>query len=321
MNDYQNLWFDLIFPFLIVYILKTMNQKPRRSFLKKGLGLAALPLLGFANPNLLPQNKTNNLKLSLNAFSFNAALRAQTLSLEGLFKYCAEIGIPAVDLTAYYIPSYPEVPADKTLYTIKKQAHRWGLDISGTGVRNDFTLQNTEKRKEEIKLVKEWIVAASKMGAPVLRVFAGKANVEGAVWKQVADGVIEGMQECAAFAAEYGVIVAMQNHNDFIKSADQVNYIMDNVTEEWFGLVLDVGSYSLKDPYDEISQNIHHAVNWQIKENVNHFGVQKPVDLKRLMKIIKSSDYQGYLPIETLGPGDPFQKVRNFLKSVEKAVR
>jgi hypothetical protein len=38
------------------------------------------------------------------------------------------------------------------------------------------------------------------------------------------------------------------------------------------------------------------------------------------MKIIKNSDYNGYLPIETLGPGDPFEKVKNFLNDVKKAL-
>ncbi|MDO6438244.1 sugar phosphate isomerase/epimerase family protein [Cyclobacterium sp. 1_MG-2023] len=297
-----------------------MSQKPRRSFLKKGLGLTALPLLGIAPRSGSLKVKNKNLKLSLNAYSFNASLRDNSLSLDGLFNFCAENAIPAIDLTAYYIKAYPEVPDDKLLYDIKKKAHYKGLDISGTGVRNDFTLGDAAQRKKEIKHVKDWIVAASKMGAPVLRVFAGKAKVQGAEWKELAEGVIEAMQECAVFGAENGVIVAMQNHNDFIKSADQVNYIMENVDEEWFGLVLDVGSYSLKDPYEEISENIYHAVNWQIKENINHFGEQKPVDLKRLMKIINRSDYNGYLPIETLGPGDPFEKVKHFLKAVRKSM-
>ncbi|WP_339902763.1 sugar phosphate isomerase/epimerase family protein [uncultured Cyclobacterium sp.] len=297
-----------------------MSQKPRRSFLKKGLGLTALPLFGFASKAVSPMVEDKNIKLSLNAYSFNAFLRDKTLSLDGLFNFCAENAIPAIDLTAYYIKAYPEVPEDRELYNIKKKAHYKGLDISGTGVRNDFTLENVVQRKKEIQHVKDWILAASKMGAPVLRVFAGKAKAQGGEWKKLADGVIEAMQECAAFGAENGVIVAMQNHNDFIQSADQVNYIMENVNEEWFGLVLDVGSYSLKDPYDEISENIHHAVNWQIKENINHFGEQKPVDLKRLMKIIKRSDYNGYLPIETLGPGDPYKKVKHFLKAVRKSM-
>ncbi|AEL26446.1 sugar phosphate isomerase/epimerase family protein [Cyclobacterium marinum] len=297
-----------------------MSQKPRRSFLKKGLGMTALPLMGFAPMSELPKGQDKNLKLSLNAYSFNSPLKDKSLSLDGLFNFCAENAIPAIDLTAYYIETYPEVPNDRLLYDIKKMAHYSGLDISGTGVRNDFTLENAAQRNKEIKHVKDWIIAASKMGAPVLRVFAGKTEAQGVKWKELADGVIEAMQECASFGAQHGVIVAMQNHNDFIKSADQVNYIMENVGEEWFGLVLDVGSYSLKDPYEEISENIHHAVNWQIKENINHFGEQKPVELKRLIKIINRSDYNGYLPIETLGPGDPFEKVKKFLKAVKKAM-
>ena len=298
-----------------------MSQKPRRSFLKKGLGMTALPILGFAPRPVLPSREGKNLKLSLNAYSFNACLRDNVLSLDGLFDFCAENAIPAIDLTAYYIKGYPQVPEDRLLYDIKKKAHYRGLDISGTGVRNDFTVGDKAQRKKDILHVKNWIVAASKLGAPVLRVFAGKAKAEGGEWLNLAEGVIEAMQECAAFGAEYGVLVAMQNHNDFIKSADQVNFIMENVNEEWFGLVLDVGSYSLKDPYEEISQNIQYAVNWQIKENINHFGEQKPVDLKRLMTIIKRSDYNGYLPIETLGPGDPFEKVKHFLKAVRKSMR
>lgn len=132
--------------------------------------------------------------------------------------------------------------------------------------------------------------------------------------------MIAACKECAGFAARNGVIVAMQNHNEFVQSAEQVNYIMDGVNEEWFGLVLDIGSYFQYDPYDEISKNIRHAVNWQLKENANHFGTQKPVDLRRLMGVIRDSDYQGYLPIETLGPGDPLQKVSTFLSQVREAM-
>ena len=141
-------------PYYLSSCLKIMNSKQRRSFLKKGVGLATLPLLGLSPRTPLPKDSKKNLKLSLNAFSFNASLRDGTLSLERLFRYCAENSIPAIDLTAYYISNYPEVPEDKVLYGIKKQAHHWGLDISGSGVRNDFTLQNTDLRKKEIDLVK-----------------------------------------------------------------------------------------------------------------------------------------------------------------------
>jgi hypothetical protein len=39
------------------------------------------------------------------------------------------------------------------------------------------------------------------------------------------------------------------------------------------------------------------------------------------MGIIKSSGYKGYLPIETLGEGDPKPKVTAFLAKVQKAMQ
>jgi sugar phosphate isomerase/epimerase len=288
----------------------------RRNFLKKGLQVASLPALAMHYPSRTLAGSNSNLKLSLNAFSFNAALRDGSVGIETLFDFCAGQGFAAVDLTAYYIPGYPEVPSDEVLFGIKKLAHHRGLHISGTGVRNNFTESDPVIRKGEIDLVKRWVVAAAKLGAPVLRVFAGPRLQEGMVWEEKAALVVEACRECAAFAANHGVILAMQNHNEFIQSAAQVEQIMREVDEEWFGLVLDIGSYSQADPYEEIQKNIRYAVNWQLKENVNHFGIQKPVDLAKLMPLIRESDYQGYLPIETLGPGDPFEKVTRFLARV-----
>jgi sugar phosphate isomerase/epimerase len=170
-------------------------------------------------------------------------------------------------------------------------------------------------------LVKDWVVAASKIGAPVVRVFSGTQKVDPADRQQVWDWMVADFRECAAFGANHGVIVALQNHDDFIQTAAEVNRVMEEVASPWFGLVLDIGSYPQDEPYEGIAKNIQHAVNWQIKEKVNHFGEQRPVDLAKLVKIIANSTYQGYLPIETLGAGDPFQKVSVFLRQVKDALQ
>jgi hypothetical protein len=44
------------------------------------------------------------------------------------------------------------------------------------------------------------------------------------------------------------------------------------------------------------------------------------MDLYKLCRIINASSYRGYLPIETLSPGDPFQIVPPFLKLVRGAL-
>ena len=93
------------------------------------------------------------------------------------------------------------------------------------------------------------------------------------------------------------------------------------VNMAWFGLILDTGSYRQGDPYQQIAETIKYAVNWQVKENIFVNGVEVKTDLKRLFKIIKDSGYRGYIPIETLGKGDPKVKVAKFVEEVREAMK
>lgn len=256
-------------------------------------------------------------RICLNAYSFNARLRSGEVTLKEMFRFAAATGFAGVDLTAYYIPEYPEVPDDKVLFDIKKMAFRYGIGITGTGVRNDFTLPDDGDRAREVQLVKNWIIAASKMGAPHVRVFAGKTSPEGYTRAEVKSWIIEGFRECAEFGAQHGVMVAFQNHDDYIVYTPDIIEIMEAVPSDWFGLMLDIGSLPVADPYREIEKLIPYAITWQVKENVKTDGEPKPTDFSRLMKIIDQVGYVGYLPIETLGEGDPFEKVQRLYSQVK----
>ncbi len=261
------------------------------------------------------------LKTGLNAYSFNKPLMSGEMNPDQLIEYCALHQIDAVDLTAYYFPGYPEVPSDEYLYHIKQKAFLLGVEISGTGVRNDFTDPDSKKLLASVELVKKWIIAAEKLGAPVVRVFAGVAEPKGLSRAEALDQLVKTMKECVAFGKSHGVIVAIQNHNDFIKTADQAIEILNLINSEWCGLILDTGSYRTGDPYKEIAQSIPYAVNWQLKETLFVNGKEEKTDLDKLMTIIKDSGYRGYLPLETLGEGDPKVKVPIFLKEIKDALK
>lgn len=82
-----------------------------------------------------------------------------------------------------------------------------------------------------------------------------------------------------------------------------------------------MGSYRQHDPYEEIEKTVKYAVTWQIKENMWIDGKETPTDLVKLLKLIKKSGYRGYLPIETLGAGDPYKKVPVMLKKIHEALK
>jgi len=290
----------------------------RRTLLKS---FAAIPLAMLAGFPLAAVNKKfgHRFKLSLNVYSFNRLLREGTVDLFDVLEFCAAHGFDAIDPTGYYFPGYPAVPSDEYINKFKREAFFLGLDISGTGIRNDFVNPDPERRTADIKMIRAWIEVAAKLGSPNLRIFTGKSAHHGCSREQVFEWMAKDIRACCEHGKEHGVVIALQNHNEFLKTAADVDELFERVDSPWLGLNLDIGSYRAGDPYAEIERNVKRAITWQIKENVWIDGVQIPTDLERLAGIIRRSAYRGYLPIETLGPGDPYVKVPALVEKARNA--
>ncbi len=298
------------------------SSNSRRGFIKK-VALALPVLTGnaiFSESKSPAVRRSSKLKLSLNVYSFNSLLRAGKIDLFDVLKFCEKYDLDAIDPTGYYFPGYPDSPPDEFVNRFKREAFLSGIDISGTGVRNDFANPDPESRRKDIEVIKKWIETAALLGSPNLRIFSGANDHDGFSRDQVFDWMAEDIRECCDYGKKFGVVIALQNHNDFLKTSADVDRLFEMVNSEWLGLNLDIGSYRMSDPYSEIGKNIRHAVTWQIKENVWINGKETPVDLQLLLTIIKNAGYRGYLPVETLGAGDPFEKVPKLLEDIRKAL-
>jgi sugar phosphate isomerase/epimerase len=292
----------------------------RRDF----LSLLAAPLvpgaLASAGEPATAAVRQPKLKLSCNLYSFNAPLRSGEMTLEQAIDFCADLGFEAVDPTGYYFPAHPAPPPDEYVHAIKRRAFLNGLGVSGTGVRNDFTLSDAAERAAELAHVKRWLEVAAKLGAPVLRVFDGRGEAKGPSREQMTGWVQDAFRECSAHGALHGVMIAYQNHHELLKTADEVLALRERVASPWFGLNVDIGSLRTADPYEEIARLAPYACTWQIKERLYRRGLEQKTDLRRVFAILKAAGYRGYAPLETLGPGDPREKVRRFLAEVREAL-
>ncbi len=282
-------------------------EATRRSFLTQSIALAATTARAG-----VPREPGVKLKLALNAYSFDKPLMAHTITLEDVVHFCAQQRVDALDATGYYFPGYPKAPPDEFIYNLKKTAFLNGVQLSGTGVRNDFAVADPAARKRDIQMVKDWIEAASKLGAPVIRVFSGRARPEGHSFDQVLEWMIPAFQECAEYGRNHGVILGLQQHNDFLKTAGETIRVIEAVNSPWFGDILDVGSLHANDPYAEIEKLVPYAVSWQLKEKV----ADQNTDLKRIKNIIDKVGYRGVLPFEALGQGDPRERIIAFLNQI-----
>lgn len=286
------------------------------------------------------------LKVSCNAYSFGKRLndhlrgRSDGMTLFDLLDFCAKQNFDGVDPTGYYFPGYekngPGVPTDKFVFELKRRAFDLGLGISGTGVGNNFTVADKASRDRDVQRIKNWVEVAAKLGAPVLRVFAD-TQMRAETWEGVSNHarredveawIADDIRACAEHAARFGVIIGVQNHGDFLKTADNVISLLNRVNSPWAGAIVDTGYFKAPDPYAEMAKAAPYAVNWQVKQSP--LGVEReseaPTDLIRLLKIVRASGYRGYLPIETLSPRggggnyDPFKVVPQFLAQLREAI-
>ncbi len=322
----------------------------RRNFLKSAslLPLCTASGLGLAGSAALavePIKRVGGplLKVSCNAYSFAKRLGiggSGSLSLVEFAEFCAKVGFEGIDPTGYYFPGYekngPGVPTDKSIFELKKRSFELGLGISGTGIGNNFTTADKAARAIDVQRIKNWVEVAAKLGAPVLRVFAD-TQMRAQTWETVSNGasrddvekwIADDIRACADHAAKFGVIIGVQNHGDFIKTADNLISLLRRIGSPWCGAIVDTGYFKAADPYAEMAKAAPYAVNWQIKQSP--LGVEReaeaPTDLKRLLKIVRTSGYRGYLPIETLSPRggggnyDPFVTVPKFLAELRQAI-
>ena len=270
-------------------------------------------------------------RFSLNAYSFNARLMEKnpadgmpSFSLIDLIDWAAGQNLEAVDITGYYFPGYPVPPSDSVIQVVRSRAAARGLAISGTGIRNHFAASDPLIRQEGIQLAKQWIDVAAKLGAPVIRLFAGAmpAGYENR-WDEVMNWMVPCFRECAEYARTKGVKIGIQNHADALSTADQTLRLLKAIDHPWVGLIVDTGSFTTSDPYKEIEMTAPYAINWQVKERLHGEGTDRKTDMLRVMKIIKETGYKGFVPVETLPEKgkiyDPFSRVPALLTEMQSA--
>ena len=306
----------------------------RRSFLTTlaaaatASGITSLSPLTSAVPAADPpvRNGKPLLKLSLAAYSFSSLfanrgtpeqIAAAEMTLEQFIDYCAEQGLGATELTGYY---FPKDITTEYLLSIRQHTHRLGLDISGTAIGNDFCVADGPARDKQLSECRQWIDYAAVMGAPAIRIFAGRVptgDSEAAAIERCVDGINQSLE----YAAQKGIFLALENHGGITATPDQMFRIIDGVkSSPWFGVNFDSGNFHTEDPYDDLARIAPFAVNAQLKVAMKTPDGQKyDADLPRVINILKQAGYRGYVALE-FEEAHPFEGIPEYLKTLRDLI-
>ncbi len=311
----------------------TVNTMTRRDFLKlsgTGFGLCATTPCALAIEPI-QRSGPPKLRLSLAAYSFrdffkdashvrkNLAEPAKQIDMFQFIDYCADQGCEGTELTSYY---FPKDVTDDYLRRVKAHTVKRGVAVSGTSVGNTFTLPKGEKRDKQIADVKQWVDYTAVMGAPHIRVFAGAVQ-KGSNAAEATRLCIEAMEECCDYSGKKQIYLGIENHGGIVAEPEGLLEIVRAVKSRWCGVNLDTGNFHGEDPYAQLATCAPYSVNVQIKAEIKRKGAKEgePSDLPRLVKMLRETNYQGFVALEYESKEDPYTGVPRLLKQMKAAFK
>ena len=299
-----------------------MSLINRRNFIIQGTALGLAVQISALEPikRINPRIKGT----SLAAYSLRSQLNwmkgkktSGKMDMFGYLDFCAKHQFDAVEPTAYFFP------ADvNTAYmnNFKRRAHILGLDISGGAIGNNFSYTpGSDKAKEQFEYTKKWIDLYADLGAPVIRIFAGKRVDKNISLEKMLENQKTNLLEALAYADKRGVILGLENH-DSMTNIDQLLSFVKTIDSPSLGITFDSANIAkTADPYAELVKLAPYTVNAQVKVKIPVDGKHEDADLGRIVKILKDAKYAGYIVLEYEEKEDPLSEIpkyNNQLKSL-----
>ena len=282
----------------------------RRSFVKNSiLGATAL----VSKPLLSSYISAKELKISLAQWSLHRSFNEGKLDPVDFASISKErYDIDAVELVNGF---YSKSASDENFWnTMKERSKQAGVKnlVIMVDDEGDLGTADKEARLQAVKNHYKWVNAARIMGCHSVRVNAF-GDPDRHIYREA---TMDGMSRLAEYAAKSGINIIIENHGLFSSDAALIAGIIKEVNMPNFGAFPDFGNWCLSakwgstqgecdkvyDRYQGVAELLPYAKALSAKSyNFNEKGEDTRIDYYKMMKIVKGSEYEGYIGIEYEG--------------------
>jgi len=280
----------------------------RRDFLQAaapaliaGPELARAARIPAANPSPGPQMAAGpRLLTGCCAYSYHKPLSAGEMTMEDVIRRAVELGIDGVDMTAYWFKSTD----GPYLASLRHLAFKNGVCFSGAASGASTVQAEPDKRAQVLEQIKQWIDVTESLGAPHLRVFAGKLP-PGATVQQGIQWTVDTLKPASEYAGKKGITVGMEDHSGITQNSDVCLEVLERVGSPFLGINLDITNFistPKADAYAQIEATVPYATHTHIRAR---FANGEAVDLDRVWRLFAQAKYKGFMSAEYEGEENP----------------
>jgi L-ribulose-5-phosphate 3-epimerase len=258
---------------------------------------------------------SKELKLSLAQWSIHRSIENGTLKAEDFASIAKnDFGFSAVE----YVNGFYRDHAGDEVFWKKMRARADSLGVKSLLImvdeEGDLGNPNAEERKKAVENHYKWVDAASILGCHSIRINAfGDGPKE-----EVQAAMVDALKQLCTYAATNNINVLIENHGLYSADGKWVAEIMQQVNMENVGTLPDFGNWCLShkwgstqpgkvctevyDRYLGVAETLPFAQGVSAKSyTFNEQGEEIIIDYSKMLKMVKDSDFDGYIGIEYEG--------------------
>ena len=247
---------------------------------------------------MTPTTSESGLKISLAAWSLHNAFFARELDQLGMLKTCAELGIHGFEMVNTFFPS----PQYAYLRHVKKQADELGVELLliMCDLEGHMAHDDKEKRVQAARNHRKWVDTAAVMGCHAIR-----CNIQGdeSDPNAMRERAAESLGLLLEYAGGAGVDIVLENHGGLSSNAAWLASLVELVNSPHLGTLPDFGNFPTDtDRYESMATLMPHAKAVSAKcYDFGPDGEETTIDFARMIDIVTSAGYRGYVGIEFEG--------------------
>jgi sugar phosphate isomerase/epimerase len=319
--------------------METQSHLSRRQFLDTSIvaagaatGLTQLGLSSTSSAAVQPsaaEAPKASIKLGLYSITYLGIwYQGNPLTLEEVMRRAKTFGYDGVEIDGKRPHGNPLDMPKQRCRELSSRAQAEGVQIYSVAANNDFSSPFPEVRECQIAYVRELIRMASDLRAKTVRLFLAwpgvtkhprlaRYDIARGLWKTIHEPFTaeetwnwcrEGLSECARYAGDAGLILALQNHAPVIKDHQDVLRMVREVNSPNLKVCLDVPIMPDKTP--AVIQEAARAVG--PLQVLSHFGgeyerqgdgtIKGETYYPHFIRAMKDIGYSGYIGYELCHP-------------------
>ena len=183
---------------------------------------------------------------------------------------------------------------------------------------------NLAKRAKAVENHFKWVAAAKELGCHSIRVNAAS----GGSYQDQVHRAADGLRALSEFAAQHDINVIVENHGGLSSNGAWLSEVIEKVDHDRCGTLPDFGNFRVSkdemyDRYKGVIELMPHAKAVSAKSHdFNDAGDEIHTDYLRMMKIVLSAGYKGYVGIEyegsKLGESEGIMATKKLLERVRE---